>query len=339
LFAYSCLPLLQFIGGHSDLLLGLALCSDAAVGARLREARSVAGAMPGALEAFLALRGVRTLPLRYAQQSRTAAQLARQLKSHPAVSRVRYPGSGGMIAFELLGGAAAADAACAATRLVVRATSLGGVESSMERRHKYPAEAHVPPGLIRFSAGLESAEDLWRDLAQALDAAHRTANRVFIAREKSATNLVAREAVAEADSGVEVAFETNDDNFAKLSRGERIDLETVNVVTGPLRLRDCHVGDALKVEVREKNERCLVSDCRAGAGSVDSAVLERVVARGQGVRLSGSQARGHCWHRQCARAADSGGPRAAFRAPLCSSSPHDWRHCHGVQRPVCREHL
>ncbi|HKS46651.1 MAG TPA: PLP-dependent transferase [Amycolatopsis sp.] len=155
----------KLIGGHSDLLLGLTVTADDTLARELRDARTRNGATPGALEAWLALRGLRTLPVRLAEQSRTAALLADRLAAHPAVSRVRNAGS--MIAFELPD-AAAADGFCARLGLIVHATSLGGVESLVERRAMWPGDAHVPPGLIRFSVGLEDPEDLWRDLAQAL---------------------------------------------------------------------------------------------------------------------------------------------------------------------------
>ncbi|NIH77606.1 trans-sulfuration enzyme family protein [Amycolatopsis viridis] len=157
----------KLIGGHSDLLLGLTVAADEGVAEELRDARTRNGATPGALEAWLALRGLRTLPVRLAEQSRTAALLAARLGEHPAVTKVRYPGQGTMIAFELAD-AAAADQLCAALRLIQHATSLGGVESLVERRAVWPGDAHVPAGLVRFSVGLEDPEDLWRDLAQAL---------------------------------------------------------------------------------------------------------------------------------------------------------------------------
>ncbi|WP_158879822.1 trans-sulfuration enzyme family protein [Amycolatopsis anabasis] len=158
----------KLIGGHSDLLLGLTVTADAALAGQLRDARIRSGATPGALEAWLALRGLRTLPVRYAEQSRTAARLADLLPEHPAVTRVRYPGLGTMLAFELAD-AEAADRLCGALRLIRHATSLGGVESLVERRAALAGDAHVPPGLIRFSVGLEDPDDLWHDLRQALD--------------------------------------------------------------------------------------------------------------------------------------------------------------------------
>jgi cystathionine gamma-synthase len=159
----------KFIGGHSDLLIGLAITADRGIYDRLHHARLVNGSTPGALEAFLALRGLRTLPLRMERAQANAAELVDRLRSHPAVAETRYPGFGAMVSFVLRGGAAAADDACRNVRLVVPATSLGGVETSMERRQKYAGDAHVPPGLIRMSAGIEHVDDVWADLAQALD--------------------------------------------------------------------------------------------------------------------------------------------------------------------------
>lgn len=155
----------KLIGGHSDLLLGLTVTADETLVRGLRDARTRNGATPGALEAWLALRGLRTLPVRLAEQSHTAGLLAERLAEHAAVSRVRHAGT--MIAFELPD-AGAAERFCAGLGLIVHATSLGGVESLIERRAKWSGDAHVPPGLIRFSVGLEDPEDLWRDLAQAL---------------------------------------------------------------------------------------------------------------------------------------------------------------------------
>lgn len=155
----------KLIGGHSDLLLGLTVTADETLVRGLHDARTRNGATPGALEAWLALRGLRTLPVRLAEQSRTAGLLAERLAEHQAVSRVRHAGT--MIAFELPD-AAAAEKFCAGLGLIVHATSLGGVESLIERRAKWSGDAHVAPGLIRFSVGLEDPEDLWRDLAQAL---------------------------------------------------------------------------------------------------------------------------------------------------------------------------
>ncbi|SFA82217.1 cystathionine gamma-synthase [Amycolatopsis marina] len=158
----------KLIGGHSDLLLGLTVAADEELARELRDARTRGGATPGALEAWLALRGLRTLPVRLAEATRTAAELAERLTTHPRITAVRYPDEGAMIAFELEG-AEAADAVCRSLTLIRHATSLGGVESCVERRASLAGDAHVPAGLVRFSVGLEHPDDLWSDLAGALD--------------------------------------------------------------------------------------------------------------------------------------------------------------------------
>ena len=155
----------KFIGGHSDLLIGLCVTSDDSVHDRLVQARTYQGATPGALEAFLALRGLRTLPIRLAAMQRNAEVLVGRLRAHPSVADVRYPGCGAMVSFVVTGGAAAADALCNDVRVLVPATSLGGVETTIERRQKYAGDAHVPPGLLRMSVGIEDVDDLWADLA------------------------------------------------------------------------------------------------------------------------------------------------------------------------------
>jgi cystathionine gamma-synthase len=155
----------KFIGGHSDLLIGLCVTTDDGTFDRLVQARTFQGATPGALEAFLALRGLRTLPVRFAAMQRNATVLVERLREHPAVGEVRYPGAGAMVSFILDGGADSADALCAGVQVLVPATSLGGVETTIERRQKYAGDAHVPPGLLRMSVGIEDVEDLWADIA------------------------------------------------------------------------------------------------------------------------------------------------------------------------------
>jgi cystathionine gamma-synthase len=157
----------KLIGGHSDLLLGAAVTTDTEQLRQLRAARGLNGATPGMLECFLALRGSRTLALRLRHAQASAKRLADRLADHPAVDRVRYPGFGTIVSFELAD-AAAADRACRATRIIRHATSLGGVETCMERRNAHPGQGHIPPGLIRLSAGCENSEDLWIDLDRAL---------------------------------------------------------------------------------------------------------------------------------------------------------------------------
>ncbi len=160
----------KLIGGHSDLLLGAVVTRDGTLDQRLRERRGSSGATPGTLEAYLALRGLRTLPARLARAQDSARDLVQRLSAHPRIARVRYPGTGTMVSFETVGTAEEAEAVCEACRLIVHATSLGGVETSMERRSRYGSEreAGTPPTLIRLSVGLEHVADLWRDLEHAL---------------------------------------------------------------------------------------------------------------------------------------------------------------------------
>ena len=160
----------KLIGGHSDLLLGAVVTGDPGELVQLREIRGRNGATPGMLECFLALRGARTLPLRLRQAQSSAQQLAARLEGQPTVIRVRYPGFGTIVSFELKD-AAAADRACRATRIIRHATSLGGIETSMERRSAHPGQQHIPPGLIRLSVGCEDLGDLWNDLDAALSTA------------------------------------------------------------------------------------------------------------------------------------------------------------------------
>ncbi|TAK70642.1 MAG: aminotransferase class I/II-fold pyridoxal phosphate-dependent enzyme [Actinomycetota bacterium] len=175
----------KFLSGHSDVLLGAVVTADGTLADRLRQRRSLLGAVAGPVEAWLALRGLRTLALRMERAQQTAGLLARRLLEHPAVGQVRYPGLptdpghavaarqmtgfGAMVAFDVLGDAVAAQAVCSRTRIWSDATSLGGVESTLERRARWATESSdVPPSLIRLSVGCEDPEDLWRDLTEAL---------------------------------------------------------------------------------------------------------------------------------------------------------------------------
>jgi cystathionine gamma-synthase len=156
------------ISGHSDVLMGVVVTHDDAWVERLVARRSLHGAAPGPLEVFLALRGLRTLHVRIDRAEATAAELARRLSAHPAVREVRWPGFGWLLSFDLHS-QEAADKLCAAVRLIVHATSLGGVESLIERRGRWSMEGYLPPELVRLSVGLEHVEDLWADLVQALE--------------------------------------------------------------------------------------------------------------------------------------------------------------------------
>jgi cystathionine gamma-synthase len=174
----------KFIGGHSDLLLGAVIVADPARRDELVAWRTMEGSIPGVMETYLALRGLRTLPVRFAKQQRTAALLAERLSAHPNVVCVRYPGLasdpgyerataqmtgyGAMLSFDVAD-APTADQLVESLQLIVSATSLGGVETSIDRRGRWEGEEGVPPGLLRVSVGLEHPEDLWNDLSRALN--------------------------------------------------------------------------------------------------------------------------------------------------------------------------
>jgi cystathionine gamma-synthase len=175
----------KLLSGHSDVLMGATVARRPDLCGALRRQRSLRGAVPGPMETFLALRGVRSLGVRLDRATTNALELATRLRGHPDVERVRYPGLpddpgheragaqmdgfGAMVAFEVRGGAAPAEATAKATRLIVHATSLGGIETTMERRARWADEGgRCPPGLIRLSVGCEDVDDLWADLTHAL---------------------------------------------------------------------------------------------------------------------------------------------------------------------------
>jgi cystathionine gamma-synthase len=159
----------KYLSGHSDLLLGAVVTQDAQVYDALKGRRELIGAIPGAMEAWLALRGMRTLQVRVDRAQQNARELARRLEGHPAVEELRYPGFGGILSVVLAGGAEAGDLLTRRTALWVHATSLGGVESTFERRRRWQSEpTTIPEGLVRLSVGIEDVEDLWADLESAL---------------------------------------------------------------------------------------------------------------------------------------------------------------------------
>ena len=161
----------KFLAGHSDVLMGSLSTNDPALYKRLEDARKFNGAIPGPFEAWLALRGIRTFVLRFEKAQSSAQYLVEQLRNDKRISRVRYPGFGAMISFEIVGDAQAAERLCAASSIITQATSLGGVESLWERRRRWEIESlAVPENLIRLSVGCENSEDLWDDIAQSLDA-------------------------------------------------------------------------------------------------------------------------------------------------------------------------
>jgi cystathionine gamma-synthase len=174
------------LSGHPDGLMGLLVCRDGDDRYhRLSATRMELGAVPGAMEAYLVLRGVRTLAVRMRQSQENAQCLAERLDAHPAVRRVRYPGLvddpahevaartmagyGNQLTIELAD-AESADMLVEGAHIWSAATGLGGVESLFERRRRWPAAlTRIPAGLLRMSVGIEHVEDLWDDLLPALD--------------------------------------------------------------------------------------------------------------------------------------------------------------------------
>ena len=159
----------KFLAGHSDVVLGSLSTSDSALFKRLDEARRFNGSIPGPFEAWLALRGIRTFPIRFRAAEKNAQQLLTRLEAHPKITKVRYPGFGAVISFEVDGSAEQAEKVCESSRLITHATSLGGIESLWERRRRWALESpSVPEQLIRLSVGCEHVDDIWQDIEQAL---------------------------------------------------------------------------------------------------------------------------------------------------------------------------
>ena len=182
----------KYVGGHSDVVGGAIVMNDRDLYQRLKFLQNAAGAVPGPHDAWLTLRGMKTLALRMEQHSKNALAIARFLDDHPQVERVLYPGLeshpqhdlarrqmrhfGGMVSFEVKGGVEAARTVVKQTKLFALAESLGGVESlielpaAMTHLSVQGSPLEVPPGLIRLSVGIEDEQDLVEDLAQALNA-------------------------------------------------------------------------------------------------------------------------------------------------------------------------
>ena len=170
----------KILAGHHDALLGVVTCARREDSERLAAFRTASGIVAAPDPAWLLLRGLKTLALRVRRQSASALELARRLAEHPAVQIVRYPGLGPepvaaayvdafgpLLSFDVVDAEAAARVE-QSLELIENATSLGGAASTLEARSRWEGD-RVPPGLLRLSVGLEDVEDLWADLAGALD--------------------------------------------------------------------------------------------------------------------------------------------------------------------------
>jgi cystathionine gamma-synthase len=160
----------KFLAGHSDVVLGSLSTNDQALYKRLEETRRFNGSIPGPFEAWLAVRGIRSFPVRFRAAESNAKDLVQRLSTHPKVTKVRYPGFGAVVSFEVDGTAEQAEKVCESSQLITHATSLGGIESLWERRRRWALESpSVPEQLIRLSVGCEHVDDLWADINQALN--------------------------------------------------------------------------------------------------------------------------------------------------------------------------
>jgi cystathionine gamma-synthase len=180
----------KYLGGHSDVVGGAVVVADPGLAERIAFTRNATGGVPGPFDAWLTLRGIKTLAARMDRHCRNALRIAQMLAEHPAVAEVMYPGLashpghklaqeqmrafGGMVSFRMLAGEEAAVRTCGRTRLFTLGESLGGVESLIEHPHRMThasvagSALEVPGDLIRLSVGIEDCDDLIHDLRQAL---------------------------------------------------------------------------------------------------------------------------------------------------------------------------
>ena len=163
----------KYLGGHDDLMLGAIVCRDKQAAARLLDFRTGTGIVVAPDAAWLLLRSLKTLRPRVERQTATATELAQRLEAHDAVERVRYPGFGGLLSFDISGDAGRVERSL---NLITNATSLGGVDSVLESRRRWEGE-RVPENLLRLSVGLEDVDELWADLEQALSIAANATGR------------------------------------------------------------------------------------------------------------------------------------------------------------------
>ncbi len=157
----------KFLTGHHDVLLGAVVCKDTDNARRLRDLRGRTGITASAESAWLLHRGLETLEVRMLRHTENATVIAERLERHESVERVRYPGFGGLMSFDVAGGGDAARRVETSTTVILNATSLGGVKSTIETRARWEGE-RVPANLVRLSVGLEPVEELWDDLNRAL---------------------------------------------------------------------------------------------------------------------------------------------------------------------------
>jgi cystathionine gamma-synthase len=158
----------KYLAGHHDALIGALVTRDHELRDRLHEVRTRLGLSSAPDAAAMLLRGLDSLEVRVRRQTESATEIARRLSEHPKVVKVRYPGIGGLISFDVPDGSERAVET--STRLIRNQTSLGGVRSTMESRHRWEGD-RIPVGLLRLSVGLEDVGAIWADLSEALERA------------------------------------------------------------------------------------------------------------------------------------------------------------------------
>lgn len=160
----------KYLAGHSDVLMGSVSTNNVDFFNKLEFARKINGTIPSPFDSYLALRGIRTFPLRFTQAENNAKFLFNLINNHPLVTKVYYPGFGAIISFELDLDPDDVDVLCNSAKLIAYATSLGSVESLWERRRRWKLESPiVSESLVRLSVGCEDKDDLWEDISTAFD--------------------------------------------------------------------------------------------------------------------------------------------------------------------------
>lgn len=161
----------KLLAGHSDVILGAIITNSDRAWRALESRRRVEGAIPGALECFLATRGIRTLAVRLDRAEANAIEIHKRMQASRLVAATRYPGFSNIIGFEIVAGPEAAQKMTEQSQLITYATSLGGVESTWERRRRFAGEpVTIPEGLVRLSVGIEDVNDLWNDIVRSMEA-------------------------------------------------------------------------------------------------------------------------------------------------------------------------
>jgi len=159
----------KYLAGHSDVLMGSISFNNNSLYDAVEFSRKINGTIPQPFEAWLALRGIRTFPLRFKKAESNAKELFKLISNHSKILKVYYPGFGAMISFEVNASPEETEEICNRSKLIANATSLGSVESLWERRRRWPLESHlVSESLIRLSVGCEDVQDIWNDIIDSL---------------------------------------------------------------------------------------------------------------------------------------------------------------------------